>query len=113
MGVNYKVHGKEDLFEKGIQRTVLMMGKGIEPIESVPCGNTVGLVGIDQFLKKTGTISDHPDAHNIRPMKYSVSPVVRVAVEVKNPSELPKLIEGLHKLSNSDPMVQCYINETG
>jgi len=33
---------------------------------------------------KTGTISDHPDAHNIRSMKYSVSPVVRVAVKAKN-----------------------------
>ena len=27
-------------------------------------------------------------------MKFSVSPVVRVAVEPKNPSDLPKLVEG-------------------
>jgi len=33
---------------------------------------------------KTGTISDHVDAHCIRSMKYSVSPVVRVAVKPKN-----------------------------
>ena len=39
-------------------------------------------------------------------MKFSVSPVVRVAVECKNPSELPKLVEGLKRLSKSDPMVQ-------
>jgi elongation factor 2 len=48
---------------------------------------------------KTGTISDHPDAHTIRTMKYSVSPVVRVAVQAKNPGDLPKLIEGLKKLA--------------
>jgi elongation factor 2 len=35
-------------------------------------------------------------------MKYSVSPVVRVAVDVINPTDLPKLIEGLQKLSKSD-----------
>lgn len=39
-------------------------------------------------------------------MKFSVSPVVRVAVEAKNPSDLPKLVEGLKRLAKSDPMVQ-------
>ena len=42
-------------------------------------------------------------------MKFSVSPVVRVAVECKNPSELPKLVEGLKRLSKSDPMVQVCV----
>lgn len=28
-------------------------------------------------------------------MKFSVSPVVRVAVEPKNPADLPKLVEGI------------------
>ena len=46
-------------------------------------------------------------------MKFSVSPVVRVAVEAKNPSELPKLVEGLKRLAKSDPMVQCSIEESG
>jgi elongation factor 2 len=32
-------------------------------------------------------------------MKYSVSPVVRVAVDVKNAGDLPKLIDGMKKLS--------------
>jgi len=62
---------------------------------------------------KTGTISDHDEAHTIRNMKYSVSPVVRVAVEPKNPADLPKLVEGLKRLSKSDPMVQCIIEESG
>jgi len=46
-------------------------------------------------------------------MKFSVSPVVRVAVEPKNPSDLPKLVEGLKRLSKSDPLVQCTIEESG
>ena len=46
-------------------------------------------------------------------MKFSVSPVVRVAVEAKNPSDLPKLVEGLKRLAKSDPMVQCMIEESG
>merc|ERR1712116_41203 len=52
-------------------------------------------------------------AHNMKQMKFSVSPVVRVAVEPKNPADLPKLVEGLKRLAKSDPMVQCMIEESG
>nr|XP_022335051.1 elongation factor 2-like [Crassostrea virginica] len=113
MGPNYVPGKKEDLYEKSIQRTILMMGRYIEPIEDVPCGNICGLVGVDQYLIKTGTISTFKDAHNMRVMKFSVSPVVRVAVECKNASDLPKLVEGLKRLAKSDPMVQCTIEESG
>lgn len=113
MGPNYTPGKKEDLYLKPIQRTILMMGRYIEPIDDVPCGNIVGLVGVDQFLVKTGTITTFEHAHNMRVMKFSVSPVVRVAVEAKNASDLPKLVEGLKRLAKSDPMVQCIIEESG
>lgn len=113
MGPNY-VHGKkEDLYVKSIQRTVLMMGRAIEPVEDCPCGNTIGLVGVDQYLLKTGTITTSETAHSIKSLKFSVSPVVRVAVEPKNPGDLPKLVEGLKRLSKSDPLVQCTTEESG
>merc|ERR1712156_1263121 len=95
------------------QRTILMMGGRVEAIEDVPAGNICGLVGVDQFLVKTGTISTLKEAHNMKQMKISVSPVVRVAVEPKNPADLPKLVEGLKRLAKSDPMVQCMIEESG
>jgi elongation factor 2 len=113
MGPNYRPGSRNDLNVKNIQRTVLMMGGKVEAVADVPCGNTVGLVGVDQYLLKQGTISDHEDAHCIKVMRYSVSPVVRVAVEVKNASDLPKLVEGLRKLSKSDPLVVCTTEESG
>lgn len=109
MGPNYVPGKKEDLCVKAIQRTILMMGRYVEPIEDVPCGNICGLVGVDQFLVKTGTITTFEHAHNLKVMKFSVSPVVRVAVEAKNPADLPKLVEGLKRLAKSDPMVQVRI----
>ena len=36
------------------QRTILMMAGKVEAIEDVPAGNICGLVGVDQFLVKTG-----------------------------------------------------------
>merc|ERR1712025_1224518 len=113
MGPNYVPGGKSDLYLKTVQRTILMMGRYVEPIEDVPCGNICGLVGVDQYLVKTGTISTYEQAHNMKVMKFSVSPVVRVAVDCKNPADLPKLVEGLKRLAKSDPMVQCIIEESG
>jgi elongation factor 2 len=112
-GPNYLPGKKDDLYEKTIQRTILMMGRYTEPIEDCPSGNICGLVGVDQYLVKGGTITTFKDAHNLRVMKFSVSPVVRVAVEPMNPADLPKLVEGLKRLAKSDPMVQCYFEDSG
>jgi len=103
MGPNYVLGKKTDLYEGNIQRTVLLMGRKTEFVSEVPCGNLVALVGVDKYLSKTGTITTSDQACNIRVMKYSVSPVVRVAVQPKNPADLPKLIQGMQRLSKSDP----------
>merc|ERR1712188_57004 len=98
MGPNYVPGKKEDLYNKNIQRVMLMMAGKTESVDDVPCGNTVGIVGVDQYILKTGTISDNDTAHNIKVMKYSVSPVVQMSVRPKNPADLPKLVEGLKRL---------------
>ncbi|KAI0094191.1 P-loop containing nucleoside triphosphate hydrolase protein [Irpex rosettiformis] len=112
-GPNYVPGKKEDLFIKSVQRTILMMGRYVESIEDCPAGNIIGLVGIDQFLLKSGTLTTSETAHNMKVMRFSVSPVVQCAVEVKNAADLPKLVEGLKRLSKSDPCVQTWINESG
>jgi hypothetical protein len=68
MGPNYVPGEKKDLYTKSVQRTVLCMGRKQEAVESVPCGNTVALVGLDQFITKTATLTNEgcDDAH---PMK--------------------------------------------
>jgi len=113
MGPNFIPGKKDDLYVKSIQRTILMMGRYTEPIEDVPCGNICGLVGVDQYLVKTGTLTTFENAHNMKQMKFSVSPVVRVAVEPKDPQHLPKLVEGLKRLAKSDPMVLTLTEESG
>merc|ERR1711943_141875 len=113
MGPNYVPGKKEDLYCKNIQRVTIMMAGKQESVDDVPSGNTVGIVGIDAYILKTGTISDHEEAHNIRVMKYSVSPVVQQSVKPKNAADLPKLVEGLKRLSKSDPIVRCSTSESG
>lgn len=115
MGNNYSYGKKLDLYEdKPVQRTVLMMGRYQEAVEDMPCGNVVGLVGVDKYIVKSATITDDGETpYPLRDMKYSVSPVVRVAVQAKNAADLPKLVEGLKRLAKSDPLVLTSIEESG
>ena len=113
LGANYEPGKKSDLHIKSIQRTLIMMGRFQEQVADIPAGNTCGLVGIDQYLLKSGTITTLEDACCIKTMKFSVSPVVRCAVEPTKAQDLPKLVEGLKRLSKSDPMVLCYTEESG
>jgi len=113
LGPNYEPGKKTDLFQKNIQRVVIMMGRYTETVADIPAGNTCGLIGVDQYLVKAGTITSLDSACCIKTMKFAVSPVVRVAVAVKNSTDLPKLVEGLKKLSKSDPMVKVETTEAG
>lgn len=112
MSPNYTPGKNEERNEKNIQRVVLMMGRRAEDVYDVPCGNTCALVGVDSCILKQATISDNANACIIRSMKYSVSPVVRIAIKPKNAADLPKLIEGMKKMSKSDPLVVIHTSET-
>ena len=58
LGSNYEVGQKTDLYEKNISQVgIFMMGKTPESLPDIPCGNTVALTGIDEYLLKTGTIT--------------------------------------------------------
>ncbi|KAJ2458844.1 translation elongation factor 2 [Coemansia sp. RSA 2424] len=113
LGPNYTPGNHTDLFVTTTQSTVIMVGSSIESIDDCPAGNIVGLVGIDQCLLNSGTITTSETAHNIKTIKFSVSPVVQVTVSIANPRDLPKLVEGLKHLSRSDPCVQCRSSTTG
>jgi len=112
-GPDYSHGGKRDLYVKKIQSTLLMMGRSTKHISDVPAGNMVGLVGIDQYLLKSGTVTTSAEAYPFKSMKFSVAGVVRVAIEPKRAQDLPRLLGGLKKLSKSDPLVRCATAKTG
>merc|ERR1740139_919773 len=60
-------------------------------------------------LMMGGKVEAVPDV----PCGNTVAPVGRVAVEVKSAADLPKPVEGLRKLSKSDPLVVCTTEESG
>jgi len=99
--------------EKLIQKVLIVNPRESISIPNCPAGNIVGLVGVEGFLKKTGTISSVKHCFNIKTMKFSVAPVVKVAVAPEKSSDLNHFKEGLEKLAKSDPLCVIEYNEQG
>jgi U5 small nuclear ribonucleoprotein component len=76
----------------------------------------VTLSGVDSSISKTATITslDITDELRIfRPIKQLTQSVLKVAVEPMNPSELPKMLDGLRKINKTYPLVETRVEESG
>lgn len=117
MGENYEPgKNKNVVFGKNVQKVIKMVASKTYTLDSASSGQIIALTGIDQYLLKSGTITSNSDIATLYPIKtvkFVVSPVVRIAVTAKNVSELPKLIEGMNRLSKSDPIIECTISDSG
>ncbi|PWA97474.1 elongation factor 2 [Artemisia annua] len=96
-----------------VEGTVICMGTEQETVQDVPCGNIVALVGLDQFITKSATLTNHDSvASPIHNMKFTVSPVMRVCIKC-NSSDRAKLRKGLDLLYKSDLMAEYTTTESG
>ncbi|EXJ78845.1 elongation factor 2 [Capronia coronata CBS 617.96] len=87
----------------------LLMGRSLEPLEKVPAGVVVGIEGLEGHVLKTGTLcSQLEGAINLAGITSLSQPIVRVALEPTDPTDLNKMIKGLKLLEQSDP---CAIYE--
>ncbi|KAI3385125.1 hypothetical protein SNEBB_002583 [Seison nebaliae] len=85
----------------------------LQGMTSFTPGNVIGITGIDKHLQRSGCLTTASTSHRIRLMNFSVSPVVSLAVDVLQPIDLPKMIDGLKKLAKSDPLIQIRQTEQG
>ncbi|KAG8440568.1 hypothetical protein GDO86_006349 [Hymenochirus boettgeri] len=91
----------------------LLMGQELENLEEVPVGNVLGIGGLEDFVLKSATLSTTPACPPFIPLNFEATPIVRVAVEPKHPSEMPQLVKGMKLLNQADPCVEVLIQETG
>ncbi|KAK7176776.1 hypothetical protein R3I93_000882 [Phoxinus phoxinus] len=91
----------------------LLMGRELEELEEVPSGNVLGIGGMEEFILKSATISTSPACPPFTPLNFEATPIVRVAIEPKHPSEMPKLVRGMRLLNQADPCAEVLIQETG
>ncbi|KAG0648767.1 Elongation factor 1 [Hyphodiscus hymeniophilus] len=85
----------------------LLMGRGLEPLTSVPAGVVFGIGGLEGHILKSGTLCSQLEGSvNLAGVNMASQPIVRVALEPVNPAHLDKMINGLKLLVQSDPCAE-------
>ena len=73
--------------------------------------------GVEASLIKTGTITalgaDAELVSIFKPLAFNTLSTVKLAAEPLNPSELPKMLEGLRKLNKAYPLLGTKVEESG
>jgi elongation factor 2 len=98
------------------QQVSIYMGQYREIVDEIPAGNIVALLGLSEARAGETIVGDQlvDEAVGFESIKYVSDPVLTIAVEPKRPTELPKLIDALQKMSIQDPNLVTTINqETG
>jgi len=91
-----------------------MMGRDLQALGQVPAGNVFGIGGLEGKILKNGTLcSVDKGGVNFASLGMGGTPIVRVAVEPKNPSELNRMVEGLKMLEQADPCVEYIVQDNG
>ncbi len=93
-----------------VQSVNIYMGNTREVVSVLPAGNIPALLGLD-YAVSGESISTVKAATAFESIKYVSEPVVTIAVEPKHPKDLPKLVEGLRRLTVEDPNLIVKINE--
>lgn len=93
-----------------VQSVNIYMGNTREVVSMLPAGNIPALLGLD-YAVAGESISTAKVATAFESIKYVSEPVVTIAVEPKHPKDLPKLVEGLRRITVEDPNLIVKINE--
>nr|CAB3241367.1 116 kDa U5 small nuclear ribonucleoprotein component [Phallusia mammillata] len=116
LGENYTLEDEEDSRVLTMGRLWIAEARYTVEVNRVPAGNWVLMEGVDEPVVKTSTITQsrgNEEAHIFRPLRFCTSSVVKIAVEPVNPSELPKMLDGLRKVNKSYPLLTTKVEESG
>ncbi|XP_030952149.1 110 kDa U5 small nuclear ribonucleoprotein component CLO-like [Quercus lobata] len=118
LGEGYSPDDEEDMTVKEVTKLWVYQARDRTPIAEAPAGSWVLIEGVDASIMKTATLCDedvarYDDIYIFRPLQFNTLPVVKTATEPLNPSELPKMVEGLRKISKSYPLAITKVEESG
>ncbi|KAF8635904.1 hypothetical protein AX15_000083 [Amanita polypyramis BW_CC] len=115
------------LIRAHVEGLYVMMGRELVVMEKVEAGNIFAIKGLTGKVWRSATLcapgEDGVKGENVGDMKEwlinlgginrGVSPIVRVALEPTAPANMPELVNGLKLLSQSDPCVETFQQQTG
>ena len=118
LGEGYSVDDEEDMSMATISEVWIAETRYNIPTDGIPAGNWALLGGVDNSIVKTATLvppalPDQEEAYIFKPITHFTESVFKVAVEPINPSELPKMLDGLRKVNKSYPLITTKVEESG
>lgn len=97
-----------------IQQVAIFKGIQRIPVDEVPAGNIVALVGIPEAFTGETVCDANYIIEPFVEIKHIFEPVVTKSVEPKNPMDLTRMVELLKQIAREDPTLVVKINpETG
>jgi len=107
-------HNQPEPHKVTVTALYLLMGRGLEPLTSVPAGVVFGIAGLEGHILKSGTLCSQLEGGiNLAGVNMGAQPIVRVALEPVSPADLDKMINGLKLLVQSDPCAEYEQFESG
>ncbi|CCU80047.1 U5 small nuclear ribonucleoprotein [Blumeria hordei DH14] len=118
LGEGYSFEDQEDMTIATVSNVWIAETRYNIPTDGVPAGNWALISGVDNSIVKSATIVPHtlPDDEEVyvfKPISHFTESVFKVAVEPINPSELPKMLDGLRKINKSYPLITTKVEESG
>ena len=109
-----KAHNQPEPQKVIVTALYLLMGRGLEPLKSVPAGVVFGIGGLEGHILKSGTLCSQLEGSvNLAGVSMGSQPIVRVALEPVWPADLDKMVKGLRLLVQSDPCAEYEQFESG
>lgn len=116
LGEAFSLDDDEDMVVREIKNLWIYQSRYRIEVNEIPAGNWVLIGGVDSSISKTSTVSNIENCDEIeifRPLKFHTSCVIKTACEPLNPSELPKMLEGLRRMYKSYPLSKTKVEESG
>lgn len=116
LGEAYSLDDDEDMAIREIKNLWIYQARYRIEVSEVPAGNWVLIGGVDASITKTSTITNvdnNEDVEIFRPLKFYTNSIIKTACEPLNPSELPKMLEGLRRIYKSYPLAKTKVEESG
>ncbi|ETW81849.1 hypothetical protein HETIRDRAFT_173530 [Heterobasidion irregulare TC 32-1] len=114
---------RRHVIEAIVEGLYTMMGRELVAVDCVHAGNVFAIKGLEGKVWRSATLCaagvgaqatpDEKWAINLGGVNLQAPPIVRVALEPAMPADMPKLIRGMKLLSQADPCVETFQQQTG
>jgi U5 small nuclear ribonucleoprotein component len=118
LGEGYSPDDEEDMSIQQVESLSIFESRYQIQVNEASVGNWVLIGGVDNSIIKTATITDtnideDDPVYIMRPLRHDTVPVMKIAIEPVNPTELPRMLDGLRKINKSYSIVETKVEESG